>query len=330
MLEEQSAGQTQRWSTRRWLTSGVVLALLVAMVVHISRTQEELAYVQRLSVQILVVTCLLQFVSQLFLNASLLLPLQTSVKDLGFWELYLVRTGGLVVGSIVPVAGGLAVRLAYLKTRGLTYLDFTWATLLSNVLALGAAALVAVGATGVLWVMAGRPPAPVLGVSAGVLGISLAAVAAFELLPRLTRHPKLKKWRWMSGMNSLRTSPRMAAWVFGVSLVRHCLNFVTFGSLSQSLSQAPTGFLTGGLVYALTSPVRMINFTPGNLGVTEWVVALVGKVLAFDLTTGLIAALAFRGIALVAQAIGALLGSAYLAVRKRPDSQNTSSSDGRV
>jgi uncharacterized membrane protein YbhN (UPF0104 family) len=330
VLEEQRAGQAQRWSTKRWLTSSVVLALLVAMVVHISRTQAELAYVQRLSVQILVVTCLLQFVSQLFLNASLLLPLQTSVKDLGFWELYLVRTGGLVVGSVVPVAGGLAVRLAYLKTRGVTYLDFTSATLLSNVLALGAAALVAVGATAVLWVTAGRPPALILAVTAGVLGVSLAAVAAFELVPRLTRRPNLKKWRWMSGMNSLRTSPRMAAWVFGVSLVRHCLNFVTFGSLSQSLSQAPTGFLTGGLVYALTSPVRMINFTPGNLGVTEWVVALVGKVLAFDLTTGLIAALAFRGIALVAQGIGALFGSAYLAVRKRSDRQNPSSTDGRV
>ena len=63
---------------------------------------------------------------------------------LGFWELYLVRTGGFLVGSLVPVAGGLAVRLAYLRTRGLTYLDFTWATLLSNVLALGAAAVLAV------------------------------------------------------------------------------------------------------------------------------------------------------------------------------------------
>ena len=59
--------------------------------------------------------------------------------------------------------------------------------------------------------------------------------------------------------------------------------------------RVPGDFLTGGLVYALTSPVRMVNITPGNLGVNEWVVAIVGKALAFDLTTGLIVALAVQG-----------------------------------
>jgi hypothetical protein len=319
MLEEPSSGPPHRLTAaRRWLTSGVVVALLVALAVHVSRTHEELAYVQRLSVQVLIVTCLLQFVSQLFLNGSLLLPLQTYATRLGFWELYLVRTGGFLVGSLVPVAGGLAVRLAYLRSRGLTYVQFTWATLLSNVLALGAAAVLAVFATGVLWMIAGRPPGLVLGVSAGVLAISVAALAAFEFLPRLTRHPRLQTWRWLSGMSSLRTTRRLAAWVFALSLVRHGLNFVTFGLLYQSLSRVPADFLTGGLVYALTSPVRIVNLTPGNLGVTEWVVALVGKAVAFDLATGLIVALAFRGVGLVAQGLGMLFGSAWLALRKEP------------
>lgn len=76
--------------------------------------------------------------------------------------------------------------------------------------------------------------------------------------------------------------------------------------------------LKGGLVYALTSPVRMVNITPGNLGVTEWFVALVGTLLAFHLMTGLLVALAFRGVALVAQALGALFGSAWLAFGSRP------------
>ena len=318
MREEPSSDPPRRLTAaRRWLTSGVVVALLVALAVHVSSTHEDLAYVRRLSVQVLVVTGLLQFASQLFLNGSLLLPLQTCVTRLGFWEFYLVRTGGFLVGSLVPVAGGLAVRLAYLRGRGLTYLHFTWATLLSNVLALGAAALLAVFATGVLWMMAGRPPALVLGVSAGVVAMSVAALAAFEFLPRLTRHPRLQKWRWLSGMSSLRTSRRLAMWVFGLSLVRHGLNFVTFGLLYQSLSRVPADFLTGGLVYALTSPVRMVNLTPGNLGVTEWIVALVGKALAFDLATGLIIALAFRGVALIAQGLGLLFGSIWIALRQQ-------------
>jgi hypothetical protein len=79
----------------------------------------------------------------------------------------------------------------------------------------------------------------------------------------------------------------------------------------------PADFLTGGLVYALTSPVRMVNVTPGNLGVTEWIVALVGKALAFDLATGLIIALAFRGVALVAQGLGLLFGSVWIALRQK-------------
>ena len=295
-----------------------MVALLAAMAVYLSRTHEELSSLQRLSVRVLAGACLLQVASQLALNGSLLLPLRTSVTGLGFWELYLVRTGGFLVGSLMPVAGGIAVRLAYLRNRGVTYLDFTWATMLSNVLALAAAAVVAVAATGALWSLAGRPPAPVLAVSTGVLTLSVAALAVFEYLPRLTRRRRFQRWRWLSGMNSLRGSRAVTIRVFGLCLLRHVINFVTFGVLSRALSGDPADFLAGGLLYALTSPVRMVNITPGNVGITEWVVAVVGKVLAFDLAIGLIVALAFRGVSLVAQAAGALLGSAWLAVGKRP------------
>jgi uncharacterized membrane protein YbhN (UPF0104 family) len=295
-----------------------VCALLVAMAVHLSGTHEELASMRRLSVQVLAAACLLQFLSQLFLNGSMLVPLQAKVAHLGFWELYLVRTGGFLVGSLLPVAGGLAVRLAYLRNRGLTYLDFTWATLLSNVLALGAAAVVALVATVAFWIAAGRPPAAVLAVSAGLLAISVAALAVFQYLPGLTRRPLFQRWRWLSGMSSLQASRSMAARVFALCLMRHLLNFATFGLLSQALSGVRADFLAGGLLYALTSPVRMVNITPGNLGITEWVVAVVGKVVAFDLATGLIVALAFRGVSLVGQAFGAVFGSARLAVRKTP------------
>jgi uncharacterized membrane protein YbhN (UPF0104 family) len=303
---------------KRWLTLAVLIALLAAMAIHVARTEEVLASLRRLSPGILILASLIQFTSQLLLNGSLLLPLQSCIDRLGFWELYVVRAGGVIVGQLVPVAGGLAVRLAYLKNRGLTYLDFTWATLLSNVLALLAAAVVALVATAVLWTVIDRPPAAVLGVSCGVLAMAVAALAVFELLPRLTKRPRFQRWRWLSGMKSLRASGRLAVAVFGLSITRHLLNFSTFGLLTQAVSGAAGDFLTGGLMYALTSPIRMVNFTPGNLGVTEWVVALVGKVLAFDVTTGLIVALAFRAVGLVGQALGMAFGSAWLAMRKKP------------
>jgi uncharacterized membrane protein YbhN (UPF0104 family) len=318
VLEEPKSGDAARpTSGRRWVTSVILVVLLLAIVIYVSGREEELAYVQRLSLGVLAITCLLQFLSQLALNESMLLPLQTCVKSLGFWEIYLVRTGGHIVGSVVPVAGGLAVRLAYLRNRGVTYADFTWATLLSNVLALVAAAIISVAATAVLWSIAGRPPAAVLAVTGGVLAISAGAAVTFEALPRLTGHPRLRRWPWLSGTATWRTTPRLAARVFVFSTIRHLLNFVTFGLLAQSLSRLPSDFLTGGLVYALTSPVRMVNITPANLGVIEWVVALVGRVVAFDLTVGLIVALAFRGVGLVAQGAGVLVGSALIAAGRR-------------
>lgn len=316
MLEENPPVASTRSARKRWLTSAIVVVLLAAMVVYVSRTHDELDYLRRLSPQVLGLACVLQFLGQLFLNESMLLPLKTCVTRLGFWELYLVRTGGFLVGAVMPVAGGLAVRLAYLRNRGLTYLDFTWATLVSNVLALLAAAVLGVAAIGVLWTMAGQPPAAVLGVSAGVLGIGVAALAVFEYLPRFTRWPWFQRWSWLAGMRSLGANRPMAVRVFALCMIRHVLNFVTFGLLARSLSGAPADFVSGGLLYALTSPVRMVNITPGNLGVTEWVVAAVGKMLAFDLAIGLIVAIAYRGVGLVAQTLGALFGSAWIAARK--------------
>lgn len=318
MVEERPARPTTpRWFGKR-LTTAIIVALLAAIVIHFSRAHEELAYLQRVSVQALAATIVLQFASQLSLNASLLLPLQACVSSVGFWELYVVRTGGFFVGSVVPVAGGLAVRLAYFRKRGLTYADFTWATLFSNVLALGAAAVLATAATVMLRIVAGPLPLLVPVVTAGVVAISVAAVAGFEFIPQLARHRRFQKWQWLSGLSSFKASPRMTTWVFALCLIRHVLNFVTFGLLYRALSPVPGAFLAGGLVYALTSPVRMVNVTPGNLGVTEWFVALAGKMLAFDLTTGLIAALLFRAIALVAQVIGALAGSTWLGRGDKP------------
>lgn len=299
---------------RRWLKTTVVIALLATVAAYLLTRREELAHFQRLSTTLLLVILFFQFLSQLLWNGAMLLPLQTFMKTLGYWELFMVRTGGFLVGYIVPVAGNLAVRMSYLKRRGLTYSDFTWATLSSNVLALFAAAALAVLAVGALWMLAGTPPVPVLGLTMALLALGVTALTVFQLLPRLAGHPQLQRWPWLSGMSGFKVNRRMMSWVLALSFSRHCFNFLTFGLLYQSLSRAPDEFLTGGLVYAITSPIRMVTITPGNLGVNEWVVALVGKTLSFDLTTGLIVALIFRGMTVAAQALGVLLGGARLAL----------------
>lgn len=297
--------------------SGVGIVLLAAVAIYVWTRPEEVAYLRRLSIPVLLLTLLSQFLVQLLLNDALLSPLQAYMAQLGFWEFFIVRTGGVLAGSLVPVAGGLAVRLTYLRRRGLTYLDFTWATILSNVLALVASAALAVLATGILWMVAGRPPALILWLSLGVLALSVAAQAVFQSLPRLSRHAVLTRWPWVAGIRDRKADRKTTMRVFVASLARHGLNFVTFGLLYASVSGLPRDFMTGGLVYTLTSPLRIVNITPGNLGINEWVIAIVGHGVAFDVTTGLMVALVFRGVAFVAQTLGVLVAWAWLASHSR-------------
>ena len=303
-------------SIRRWLMTGLVVALWAAIVIYVARSPEDVALFRRLSAPVLLATLLLQCLSQLFYNGVLLLPLRAYVKDLGYWEFFMVRTGGFLLGYIVPVAGNIAVRLSYLRRRGIAYLDFTWATILSNVVALAAAATLAVAATAALWAAAGRPPARVFGLSGAVLALSVGALTAFHWLPRLAGRLRFGGAR-LAAFSGHRSSPRMMSRVFALSLARHCLNFVTFGWLYHALSPLARGFLTGGLVYAVASPLRMIQITPGNLGVDEWVAAMIGKALAFDVATGLIVAVVFRGLILLAQGVGVLIAWAWLELRSK-------------
>ena len=108
-------------------------------------------------------------------------------------------------------------------------------------------------------------------------------------------------------------------WVLVLVLARHGFNFVTFGLLFQSLSPVPLDVLSGGLIYAITSPVRVLTITPGNLGVNEWLVAAVANTLSVDVTTGLIVALVFRGVSVASQGAGVLLGAAWLTRRGGSD-----------
>jgi uncharacterized membrane protein YbhN (UPF0104 family) len=297
---------------RRWLAAAVVVVLLAAIAVHMSSARDDLAALGRISVGVLFLAVLVQFVSQLFFNAAMLLPLRPYAPQLGYWEFFMVRTGGTFAGSLVPVAGNIGVRLAYLRARGVSYAEFAWATLLSNVLALVAAAALAAVATIGLWLASGSLPARAWGLSAAVTILGIPALLGFELLPWLAGRPWFQRWRAVSAMSRFRASRRTMAAVFAHSLARHALNFVTFGLFYQALAGASTGFLAGGLVYALTTPVRMINVTPGNLGVNEWLVAIAGKAVHFDLTTGLLVALAFRVVVIAGQALGALVGAAWL------------------
>ena len=282
------------------------IVLLVAIAIHLAQQFEDVRQLSRLSLDVVVGSLVLLFASQLAHNESMLVPLRVHLPQVGFWELFLVRTGGLVVGSAVPVAGGLAVRLAYLKRQGLSYAQFTHATVLSNVLAVVAAACLALPATAALWAMAGAPPAAALGLTLVVLALGGAALALLQALPRVARYRRLP--RWLPAVEDLSASRPIVIRTLLMSVLRHAANFVAFGWLYSALSGVPGSFVAGGLVYAFTTPIRMVNLTPGNLGVNEWATAVAGRALAFDLTTGLLVAGVFRAASLAAQGAGVLVG----------------------
>ena len=292
----------------------VAIVLIAAMAVYFLARREEVAYFRRLSLAVVLLTLLFQLVSQLLWNGAMLLPLRTYMK-LGYWELFVVRAGGVLASYGVPVAGNIGVRLAYLRRRGLDYSEFAWATITSNILGLAAAAALGLIALGMLWTRAGSVPVPVVALSTAVLVLALGGLAALGFLPRLAGHTQFQRWPWLSRMSGHEISRRTIVSVVVFSFGRHGFNFLSFGLLYQALLQAPGQFLNGGLVYAITTPIRIVAITPGNLGINEWVTAAVGMMLSFDVSTGLIVALVFRVLSFAAQTLGGLSAAAWLALR---------------
>ena len=309
--------RSRTWWARRLAATSILVALLGVMAFQLATERELLAEFKRISLGPLLVMLGLQVLAQLFWNGAMLVPLKTHLRTLGFWELFLVRTGGFIAGYAVPVAGNLAIRMAYLKRRGLAYADFTWATALTSVLTLSAGAVLGIVGVAVLWMMTDRPPLPVLTLSAGCFALGVAGMAAFHVVPRLAGRSRFEKWPWLAALSQFETRRSTMTSVWGYSFARHVCNYLTFGVLYQALSSAPSALWGGGLVYAITSPIRMVNFTPGNLGINEWVVAVVGKALAFDVTTGLMAALLFRGLSMASQTVGVAIGATWLSLSGR-------------
>jgi uncharacterized membrane protein YbhN (UPF0104 family) len=291
----------------------LLVILLVSITGYLVLGSDTAGSLQRLSPTVLAVGLLCQLLAQLSWNGAMLLPLRTSLRRLGYWELFTVRSGGILAGFVVPLAGSLGVRLAYLRRRGLTYPEFVWATLISNLLALSTSASLAVCAVAGLWLFTGQSSAPVLWLTGCVLMLGVTAGVTVRWLPQVAAHPALRRLTWLSGMSSRRASRDTVFAVSMLSLGRHVFSFLTFGLLYQSLSPLPNHLLSGGLVYAITSPVRLVAITPGNFGVTEWVVAAVGRLLMFDLTTGLLVGLVFRGMSLAAHGLGMLIAGAWFA-----------------
>lgn len=173
----------------------------------------------------------------------------------------LAVSGVIVVVALSSASLTALLGLAWLETQGKGNLHLLW--LLSACTLLGA---------GLVLVFAGRLP------KAG-------------RLQRFAGFPET----WAQVVGDRRRMLSVAAML----CVRSLASFLAFGLLFATLASVPNGLVVGGVVDALTFALRLVMITPGNLGVYEWVVAILSSSVGSTLATGLACAAIYRAAGLL-------------------------------
>jgi len=180
----------------------------------------------------------------------------------------LAISGVIVVIALSTASLTALIGLAWLETQGKANLHLLW--LLSAFMLFGASFLL---------VFAGRLP-------------KTGRLERFSYFP--------ETWAQLVG------DRRRMFTVAALLCVRSLSSFLAFGLLFVALANVPNGLVVGGVVDALTFALRLVMITPGNLGVYEWVVAVLSSSVGSTLATGLACAALYRAAGLL------VIGSAGL------------------
>jgi uncharacterized membrane protein YbhN (UPF0104 family) len=202
-------------------------------------------------------------------------------------------------GTLVSLPGAVqATKSVYLKGRH--GLEIQKSLAISGVIvavALGMASLAAL--IGLAWLqMQGKANLHLL----WLLGVLTLFGASFILVfaGRLPKTGRLQRFAyfpetWAEVVRDRRRLLTVAA-LLGV---RSLSSFFAFGLLFAALANVPNGLVVGGVVDALTFALRLVMITPGNLGVYEWVVAILSSSVGSTLATGLACAAVYRAAGLL-------------------------------
>ena len=173
----------------------------------------------------------------------------------------LAISGVIVVVALSTASLTALIGLAWLETHGNANLHLLW--LLSACTLFGA---------GLILVFAGRLP-------------KTGRLQRFSYFPETWAQVVGDRWRMLT--------------VAALLCVRSLSSFLAFGLLFAALASVPNGLVTGGVVDALTFALRLVMITPGNLGVYEWVVAILSSSVGSTLATGLACAAIYRAAGLL-------------------------------
>jgi hypothetical protein len=244
------------------------------------------------------------------------LALRGFVPALRFVDYLALSSSVALLGRVLPLGAGFVVKaLALERAYGIRKVEL--AAAFGAALALRLVASAAVAALGLFLLVALGSPV------SSWLWLLVSVSLAVGLVPFLWRAPLRAVGRLLpmagrldAGIATLAREPRRLAAMGSLELARALLGFACAGALLWALAPAPSHFLVGGLMSALTALVRAVPLTPGHVGTHEWMAALIGAATGVELALGLLVTVLGRALGLLAGVVVAL-GGALLRARAR-------------
>lgn len=282
------------------VASTVLLAtLILAFSAYLYAHKAEIAKLQLLTLNTLLGFTLLRIGAFALFAFGNLILLQRLIPSLSFREIYLLSTTGHIAAQFFPAGGAIVAKGIYLRQRhALPLIDFAGTQVALMLLFVMVAAMFAcAGAIG-LWLLWGEPPP--------LLWLFVLLPMSTTLLPlifgaRLLNHLP-KSWERIRGLAHIwpRVHNQRTVWkLAGVFGLRGLLSFVTMGWIFHVLAPAGFAFWIGGILDAMTSVLHVIRITPGNLGLYESSVGVLGHAESVSVATGIVAAAIYRIVGLL-------------------------------
>ncbi len=227
------------------------------------------------------------------------------IPALGLWEYFLVSSSGFVIGMYGLPGTSYAVKTIYCKQRyGFSHIGFLAINIVIGLLALFTAGTVACGALTLIG-FGGNPVH--IGLWLLAIGLTLGAIIVLVMVDKVLPLVHFEKTARFTEFYRQIIQDHVGLRLVLISLTfRSVFSFFGFGLLFYALGGG--SLLAGGTIDALSTLLRLVRITPGNLGIYEWSVASLGQWLDASLATGLIAAGLYRLIGLLVVTSTALVG----------------------
>ena len=295
-------------SSWRGLSMAITVLLVAAGVFYVIRHARDFAALGNLSVVLWAEIGVLALGSPILLGWCNKVVVGVFGVDLRFSEWFGLTMVGSMANMFAPFAPGAGMRALYLRrVHGLAYVHF--ANCLAAPLLIGAMvnSSLALMALILVWRLHGAVSDALL---AAVL-VTFAVPLALVLWPMRVGVPE-NKWlrRLASVINGWRTvvTRRMAVAELGAAMVVRTVLLTGIYHLLFDAIEAPAPWLACLTIASLGSVARLVNITPGSLGIYEAVLMMTSTSFGISASAGMMVALVHR---LVSSLLIILSGSLY-------------------